>query len=499
MRTLTTFLFFISAFVIRSSRWIAFLQQKEYRLDRLLLFLRSVDGKKELLRFIPKKSDFSYTGFKRPALTARSIVVIVFYLLLAFVTLIIGLRIVHAYSDFLDINILLEFLFILLFLLIYLLIIPLFVVLVAIPTSLVATIQTWIVLLRARNKLIQKKPLVIGITGSYGKTSTKLLLAHVLGSSKSVFYTPRSFNTRYSIATSVLKGYSDQEVAIIEYGAYKKGEIATICKWIRPDLAVVTGLTEQHLGLFGSIDNIITAKSELVAALPDKKVVVCNGYDEKTLQICQKGAEKNQAKIIGVRPSSGPAQLVNVSLNKQGKLQFEWRSHLIKTQLLGMHYQELIRIVIATALEIGLSERNIITSLESFVPNEKFIFSYRLTTTNALVVDDGDTANPKGFAAGVELAGKITSKRKILLTGGIVDLGVRSREIHLELARLCQKTFDVVLYVSGEGLEEFQLVLNQKVVPDENGIKSVLAELSEDDLLLIEGRMPPWISQVLQR
>ncbi len=498
MKTLLLSFLFITSFFVRSLRWLGIVQQKEYRFDRLFLFLRSNEGITELLRFLPKKADFSRMGLKRPKLTARSGIIFLTYVLGSIFYFIVFLQtgrnfllLLYPYPKW--------YLLVLsvITLLIYLVCIPLIALLSVVPTALIAYLQTLYKLFLAKRKLEKFKPHVIGITGSYGKTSTKILLAHVLKQKYSVFKTPRSFNTKYSVAQSVVSGFTGQEIAIIEYGAYKVGEIRAITKWIKPTFAVVTGLTEQHLGLFGDISKIILAKSELVASLPKKSKVVCNIYDERTLQICEIGSKNNNAELIKVSEKSKKPTLENIRLNSEGKLQFYWKGKTIFTQLLGLQYQELIKTVIVTAQAFNLSEEEISIALETFVPNEKFIVSYNLSTETK-VIDDGDTSNPKGFSAVIKLAKKVQSKRKILFTPGIVDLGKRSREIHLELAREAKKVFDLVIFVGESGKQEFQTVFLEDLLDSEKQLKEVIETSTENDLFIIEGRMPAWVTKYLQ-
>ena len=92
------------------------------------------------------------------------------------------------------------------------------------PTSIIYAVRVWIELMLAKSKVQKTKPLIIGITGSYGKTSTKILLSSVLKKKFSVFRTPKSYNTKFSVARSINRGYRGEQVMVLEYGAYKKGE-----------------------------------------------------------------------------------------------------------------------------------------------------------------------------------------------------------------------------------------------------------------------------------
>lgn len=498
MKSLLLILFFITSFFVRIMRWFAFMQQKEYRFDRIKLFLFSKEGISELFRFLPNKSDFSRTGLKRPKLTPRVLLLISFFVVLSGLYFYYSLRFGYEYLLTLyPYPMWYSLVLVLCVAVLYLISIPIFVLVSVLPTVLIAYVQTYQVLYLARKKLRTHAPKVIGITGSYGKTSTKLLLAHVLSQKYSVFMTPKSFNTKYSVAKSVVDGYSGQEIAIIEYGAYRKGEIKELTKWVQPEFAIVTGLTEQHLGLFGSVENIISAKAELVSSLPHKATVVCNVYEEKTIQICELGSTSNSAQILEVAPGSKVAPLERVTVTDLGKLKVTWQGTTIQTQLYGKQNQELIRLVIATAQKFGLSREQIISGLETFVPNEKFIYMYSLNS-GLRVLDDGDTSNPKGFQAIIDLAKQIKAEKRVLITPGIVDLGGRSRAIHLELARSAKKIFDQVIFVGEVGKEEFVTLFGENCITHREQFAEVINSMKSTDLVVLEGRMPAWVLEQLK-
>lgn len=498
MKTSLLFLVFITSFFIRALRWLGVMQQKEYRFDRVFLFLRSKEGLKELVRLLPKKTDFSKVGLKRPKVTHRSLLLSLIFIVFSFVyfkvALAWGFEFLNRWYPY---PLWYKFLVLLVLMVVYLFTIPVFAMLSAIPTVVLAYIQTYKRLFQAKNVLTAHKPKIIGITGSYGKTSTKVLLAHVLQKKYSVFMTPKSYNTKYSVANSVVHGYNGEEIAIIEYAAYKKGEIKELAKWIRPELAIITGLAMQHVGLFGSLREIISAKSELVASLPQGSSVVCNVYDEDTKQIFDAGSDKNKAKLIAVGPEYSDVKFESVRINQDGKLQLEWDGTTIKTQLIGTQYRELVHLVIVTALKLNVLKQDIISSLESFTPDEKFVYIFSLPN-GARVVDDGDTSNPKGFSAMIKLAKVLKATKKVLVTPGIVDLGNDSKEIHLQLAQKSKKVFDQVVYVGDAGREEFKTVFAGELLHSSEQLRELISTLDGDDLVVIEGRMPAWAKEHLQ-
>ena len=120
---------------------------------------------------------------------------------------------------------------------------------------------------KATERLASVKPLVVGITGSYGKTSTKGYVAHLAGATKSVVASPASFNNRAGLARAVNEHLAPgTEVFVAEMGTYGPGEIAELCRWVKPSVGVITAIGPVHLERFGSEDRIVEAKAELIDA-----------------------------------------------------------------------------------------------------------------------------------------------------------------------------------------------------------------------------------------
>lgn len=495
MKTTLFLLAFITSFFVRTLRWLSITQQKEYRLDRLLLFLKTKEGGREFLRLLPKRKDFSRIGLRRPKITARVMVVSFLYILLQLIVLLVIFNyVIYAIKQ--DIN---PFMILFLFIvsvLADLLFIPTLIYLSVLPTSIIYAIRLYIELMLAKLKVQKFKPFIIGITGSYGKTSTKILLAHVLKKKYSVFKTPKSYNTKFSVARSIRRGYKGEQVMVLEYGAYKKGEIKTIASWFRPNMAVITGLAKQHLGLFGNLEAVIKAKSELVSSLNPGSMVICNGEDKGVIKICQ-ASENNQVQLINDDNKDERVNILKAHLNKQGKLVFVWSGQQVVTNFIGLHYLEIIKMAILAASEMKVSEVEIVQAISEFVPDDKFIYSYQ-SKSGSLIIDDGNTTNPKGFKAAIELAKSVDKSKKILITAGIVDLGEESKEIHLDLAKKSKGVFNTVLYVGGVGKAEFQSVFDQELISDQENIIKFLSSIGENELVLVEGLMPGWVLKYLK-
>lgn len=498
MKTLTLLTLGIIALLIRWSRWLAVLQQKEYRLDRLLIFFRSAEGKQEFRRLLPQKTDFSRTGFKRPRPTPRillagltSIALVMFWgwlgwLIIAPQALIVGLLILLCWI-----------------ILLYLLL-PVFVLVAAIPTAAISQLLTIYYLKRAAKLFAIHQPFVIGITGSYGKTSTKLLLHKVLGGDSQVFATPGSHNTKLSVVRAILNHYQGQPIAIIEYAAYTQNEIKELTKYIQPNQAVITGLAEQHLALFGSKQQIISAKAELVGALPEKSSVFYNQDDPGALAIVQAGfklrADKGQQlKLVGYGLTTSQKWGLNsAGISPHGHLEAVIDHQIVKFQLVGEHYLSNLLAAVTVGEAHNIKPAQAWERLTLFEPTSNFTRRVQLNT-GAILIDDGSTSNPAGFMAIIGLAERITAQTKILLTAGIIDLGSESEKIHQQLAKKASQVFDRAWYVGETGKAQFQQEFGADFLADQPQILSALEQLNSRDLLVVEGKLPAWLTDLVEK
>lgn len=465
----------------RLLRWLAWSQQKEYRPDRLWHFLRSEEGLQELLRVIPTRADFSRTGLKRPVITLRSA-------LTGFVSLImLGFVLSASYT----------FQWWWLPIASYVLV-PVFPGLVGFVTELLKTLVSLLFLFLAKQKLLLGKPTIIGITGSYGKTTTRHLIAHVLSQQLSVFTPQKSHNTPLSTAWSILKGYAKESIAFLEFAAYKKGEIKHLAWWFPPTVSIVTGVTPQHLALFGSVENIIKAKGELVKATKLDGVVFYNGSDDGALKICEEDPSKRALAYAG--PAS-TVLLGNTHLDHKGRFHCTWQAHEIHTHLIGLHNANAVQAAIAVALHFNVPEAKIRAGLVSFLPTENYIMVYPHHQQKFLIINDGRTSNPMGFHSALDVLThfKKAGRNTVLITGGILDLGTQSDEIHLELAKAAKKVCDLVLYTGVDGQQVFKEVFGTQMTDHQATIQSVIDQLNENDVLLIEGNLPVWLIKQLKR
>ena len=153
-------------------------------------------------------------------------------------------------------------------------------------------------ILSQRKKLLYMNPIVIGITGSYGKTSCKKILEYFLKDTYDVVSTEKNYNTPMGIALTIDKMKGSEEILIAEMGARKTGDISELCKLFPPKHAIITGVCEQHTETFGDVNNISSEKYELAKAVKGKGVCVFNTNNKHTFKMFKMSFSKTVMILI---------------------------------------------------------------------------------------------------------------------------------------------------------------------------------------------------------
>lgn len=277
---------------------------------------------------------------------------------------------------------------------------------------------------RAGQVLDERKIIRIGVVGSYGKTSVKNILKTLLSEKYSVVETPYSYNTPMGIARTVCSPDFDQkQIFIAEMGARKQGDISFLCNMVKPDYAVFTGVCEQHIQGFGSIDGVWSEKSEILKC--GAKKVFC-GADLK------ERIEKDFADAIG-KTVIVDDEVVEVNAGA-ARTAFQMRMFgetvELKTALLGKMAVENIRLAILLCIELGMTADEIVRGVEKLEP-----IPHRLQLMESggvYILDDGYNCNPKGAEEAIAALCRF-SGRKCIVTPGIVECGVLQEKINGEL------------------------------------------------------------------
>jgi UDP-N-acetylmuramoyl-tripeptide--D-alanyl-D-alanine ligase len=351
---------------------------------------------------------------------------------------------------------------------------------------------------------------VIGITGSFGKTSVKHFLYHFLsykyGSSATV-QTEGNINTQIGIAQTILNKISGKtKFFICEMGAYRLGEISQSSFLAKPQVGILTGINDQHLSLFGSRENIISAKYELIESLPKQGLAVFNGDNERSYSLYQKTTQE-KILIASQEKSSADWWASNVQIDKKS-LSFEMINSNyaipIKANLIGE--QNVINLMMAgaVALEMGLTRDELAEAMKTITYPVKSpsIFHYH----GAEVIDASYSSNPDGSIAHVNHLEKWSGKR-ILVMSGFLELGKKTKEAYYELGRSIGICCHLAIFIDNKYQAEVERgireVKGKTRILGINDSQKIIRELQEfrnpEDVILIEGRVRPEIIDSLKR
>ena len=365
-------------------------------------------------------------------------------------------------------------------------------------------------LFSAKKRIKTFQPKVIGITGSYGKTSTKYILHQILSEKFNTLMTPDSYNTPMGIC-KVIRGEltAEHEIFIVEMGAYKRGDIRELCNLASPQIGILTAVGPQHLERFKSIENIAKTKYELIESLPPDGLAVFNCDNE----ICAGLADKREhdgnpvrryaTESFPVASSSDRAELTatNIQHTDEG-LTFTIHTSVgtteIRTQLLGRHNVSNILAATAVATECGMTLEEIRVAIANVAP-----VPHRLQLTssegNVTIIDDSFNANPVGAKAALEVLTEIQGGKKVLVTPGMVELGEREYEENKRLGEHAADVCDLVILVGPrrttpilDGLKAAQYP-NQQIIVALNleEVKQHLAtQMKAGDVVLFENDLP---------
>ncbi len=302
---------------------------------------------------------------------------------------------------------------------------------------------------KAVNKLKGMNNLkVIGITGSYGKTSSKNILSDILNVKYSALPSPKNFNTPYGLIITV-NNHLDKfdDILIAEMGAYKVGEIKDLCDLVKPKYGILTKIGTAHIEIFGSQENIQKGKFELIESLPSDGIGVLNGDDE--LQVNYK--LKNNCKIIwiGIDNKDVDVRALDIKTSNKGTtfnviFKGDKTKYEFTTRLLG--YNNIYNILASLALskEFGLT----VDQMKKAVLGARSV-EHRLELRpvgNITYIDDSYNSNPVGSKMALEVLKDMPGLR-IVMTPGMVELGDKSYELNKKFGTYMKDSCDVVILV----------------------------------------------------
>jgi UDP-N-acetylmuramoyl-tripeptide--D-alanyl-D-alanine ligase len=313
----------------------------------------------------------------------------------------------------------------------------------------------------AHEKLKRLAPVIVGVTGSYGKTSTKHILGHLLESAGSALITPGSVNTPMGIARIVrekLEPYHRHFV--VEMGAYGPGSIERLCRLAPPDIAVVTAVGPAHYERFKSLDVVARTKFELPTAAVARggKAIINDAVlafaDARNFTDMHRAA----MVLVGLREGSD-ARLHSVTQAKDGlhvSLSYQGRDYQLFAPLYGLHHGGNMALAFVTALAMDIDAETALIAMKS-TPQISHRLEVKRQGDGTTIVDDAYNSNPAGFASALEILPLLLgeSGRRILVTPGMVELGAAHAEEHRKLGTKAGETVDILLAVAPDRIRDF--------------------------------------------
>ena len=290
---------------------------------------------------------------------------------------------------------------------------------------------------------------IIGITGSYGKTSTKHYLQRILSEKYDVLITPGSYNTPMGVVRTVreyLKPFN--EVFICEMGAKQKNDIKEICDIVHPYCGIITAVGPMHLESFKSIENVQATKFELADELPHDGFIVINN----DFEYCANRPVSNVRAIrYGITNPEGcdyVATDIRYTPNGtafliKGKNGFSLE---VETRLLGECNVSDLLAAVVMGIEMGVEPRKIQYAISSIQQVEHRL-SMKQTPGGVTIIDDAFNSNPAGSKMAVDVLSHFTEGKRIIVTPGMIELGSQQNELNETLGKHIGEKLDVAIIV----------------------------------------------------
>ncbi len=360
---------------------------------------------------------------------------------------------------------------------------------------------------KAKKKLKEHHNLsVVGITGSYGKTSCKNILKGILDSKYITRETPKNFNTPNGLMITI-NNYLDKfdEVFIAEMGAYRPGRIKNLCNFVHPKYGILTVIGEAHLESFGSIENIQKTKFELIESLPSDGVAVLNRDDE--LQVNYE--LKNKVKVIWIGVNNHDADIYATDINCSHRgttfiCHYYGEKIKLTTRLLGNHNVYNILSAVALGLYMNIDINDIKAAVMGLQATPHRLELKKMD--NFYMLDDAYNSNPVGASSALEVLNKMPGL-KVVVTPGMVELGKKEKEENYKFGQKMAKYTNYVILVGEkktkeiynglieEGFNEDNIFVTNRVTDAYNIVKA-LKEEDKELYALFENDLPDIYSEV---
>jgi len=410
-------------------------------------------------------ADILIKRLKKPVLTEKTILLISLNFLLAIAFLVYSLKNVPfltAFFGFPNMDLLFDFSF---WLLLFDILAPFTISLVVLfsqPFFVFFRNRTLIEKARAKREKF-KDLIVIGITGSYGKTSTKEFLATILSEKYKVLKTKEHQNSEVGISQCILNDLRpEHQIFVCEMGAYNKGGIKFLCEIAKPKIGILTGINEQHMATFGSQENIIKTKFELIESLPEQGIAILNWDNELIKSKVKSQSASWRTKLKSQRLCSVKEKVdfwaENIITEKDwiafDVLSKEGERGSFKLGLFGVQNIENLLMAITCARELGMSFDEILKACEK-IESWQGGMKLKRGVNGIDIIDATYSANPKGVVLHLDYV-KLWQGKKIIVMPCLIELGKASRKVHEKIGKKIAETCDLAIITTKDRLKEIK-------------------------------------------
>ena len=365
---------------------------------------------------------------------------------------------------------------------------------------------------QARKILVSHKwKSVIGITGSFGKTSTKEFLSTILGSKYSVLKTQLSKNSAIGISETVISQLQkSHEVFVVEMGAYKIGEIAEMTRLVRPSVGIITAINAQHQDLFGSIETTMKAKYELLAGLSGKRIAVVNADNEHShtmgiwamrdgcdVWFVTKDKKLHPEAQSWIEGSNSDQTSCTFTLHHKDK------KKQITIPIKGEHFIMNIALAITAAIAAGMTFDEAVTAAQTIQSVDR-VMQLSAGAQGEILINDTFNNNPDAAIAAIRYLEKF-NRKKIVVFQPMIELGAYTDSGHVAVGKIAGKICDEIILTNSNfskgfirGVREADIHKNVHIFSPEKAAAYIRSIIHKDDAILFKGKEAEYVWKLLQ-
>jgi UDP-N-acetylmuramoyl-tripeptide--D-alanyl-D-alanine ligase len=333
----------------------------------------------------------------------------------------------------------------------------------------------------ARDRL---RAIVVGVTGSVGKTSTKDLAAAAVGATLRFAASEKSFNNELGVPLTLANAPGDSEVAIIEMGARGRGHITQLCRVARPEIGVVTAVAPAHTEVFGDLDAVAAAKAELVEALPSGGTAILNGDDPRVRDMRTRAAcavLTYSAGGLGAGRADMWAEdlVLDEELRPRFVVHSPWGGPTpLRLEVRGVHQvgNALAALAVACTCGVPIEAATAALAASGISP---WRMELRRTPSGGAILNDAYNANPTSMAAALEALAALPARRRVAVLGAMAELGAQGPAAHRAVAALAGQLGVQILAVSTDAY-------GGRSVPGIEEAVAALGPLGSGDAILVK-------------